>query len=394
MINSIFNIVEKGIGANSGFYQVNDQRFNHKLEALSYASRGNFPVYWNFHDQVFKNFNWTAKPFKTISQVYKERAQQLRDQYDYISISFSGGSDSWNVLNSFLSNNIHVDEVFTRFALSGTRKWMPANTQIKSATNYTSEYEFAVKPVLDYVAKNFPKTKITVVDITESYFDEFTEEEILRAGQYVFNGMSAKRCLNQIGLDVDYLNKKVASIRGNGKPIFFKKNNEFFIMFNEMEAWPVDCDPHLSLEYFYWTPNMPEVVATQAHTMADFFRARPDLWNVIEGKSHELQPGKFFTVLNRTADKNLMCVYEELVKSICYPEWNTNTFQVGKNDHALYAREEDFWILNQNIKSIQSWKWAVNQYYSVIDKNKYFFQRGEREIFLPFISPFYKIGSI
>ena len=98
---------------------------------------------------------------------------------------------------------------------------------------------------------------------------------------------------------------------------------------------------------------MPEVVATQAHTMADFFRARPDLWNVIEGDLHELQPGKFFTVLNRTADKDLMLVYEGLVKSICYPEWNPNTFQVGKNDHALYVREEDFWILNQNIKRVK-----------------------------------------
>ena len=59
----------------------------------------------------FENIDWTKEPTKTLKQLYKERAEQLRSDYDYLIVYFSGGSDSITVVNSFLDNNIPIDEI-------------------------------------------------------------------------------------------------------------------------------------------------------------------------------------------------------------------------------------------------------------------------------------------
>jgi hypothetical protein len=390
-------VISKGKAATSGYYQVGSEIFNNKLEALYYASNNKQRPRWVFHDDVYGKFDWTTRPLLSLKEVYRARAQQLRDKYDYISISFSGGADSWNTLNSFLSNGIHVDEVYTRFAIDGSRKYVNANSIVKNAGNYTSEYEYAVKPVLDYVAKNFPKTKITVDDITTDYFNEITEDEMFRTGHFAFSGMSAKRCANQIGLDVDYTNKKVASIRGSGKLQVFAFAGNFFTCFIDSDAWPVDSDPHLALEYFYWSPDMPEVVSVQAHTMLDYFRVRPELHNLIAPGLNTTSSLVNSGNLLRTQDEILTQAYDELVKSICYPGWDPNTFQAGKNSKIIFEREEDFWILKENSTSVQSWKWAVDQFYTKLDDLAFFnpdpADKTKRAL-RTFISKSYRIGSI
>jgi hypothetical protein len=364
-MRSSFKAIDKGRTALSGFYQVGEVALANKLEALYLASKEKKLPYWNFHDDVFKNFDWTTKPLKTIEQVYKERAQQLRDKYDYISISFSGGADSWNVLNSFLSNNIHVDEIYTRFPLAGTRKHMAANNTDFSARNLTSEYEYAVKPILEYVEKHFPKTKIIVDDITESYYDEVTEDEIIRTGHFALNGLSAKRCANNIGSNIDFDNKKVASIRGSGKFQLRKNENTFFIYFSDIEAWPVDADPNFNLEYFYWSPEATELLALQAHLLKEYFISHQDLMWVIEAN-----PMTNPTIM--AYYQNIRSIYNSIYKQVCYPQWNPNTFQTDKASGIQFEREDDFWIMSENAKSVQSWKWTVDQFYKSLHERAFY----------------------
>jgi hypothetical protein len=383
----ILSAIDKGKNCLSGFYQIDDIILTNKIEALYIASELKKMPHWNFHEDIFKNFNWKIKPTKSLSQMYKERAQELRDKYDYISLSFSGGADSWNVLNSFLSNNIHIDEIYTRFALSGTRKYMAANSIDKSAKNLTSEYEYAVKPVLDYVRKNFPKIKITVDDITDSYFDEVTEDEIIRTGHFALNGLSAKRCINNLGLGVDFENKKIASIRGSGKFQLRKNGDRYFIYFSDAEAWPVDADPHFSLEFFYWSPTTAELICLQAHMLMEYFKLNPDLLWVIE--ANPTNP------VIRGWYQNIRSIYNSIYKEVCYPGWNPNTFQVEKSSGVVFDREEDFWILSENPSSVQSWRWTVDQFYPKISDLAFDFANNNSNYkrLKPFISPCYEISS-
>ena len=52
----------------------------------------NSPIRFYFHDHLFKKFDWTVEPDVSLQNLYKLRAQQIRDEYDYVILSFSGGS--------------------------------------------------------------------------------------------------------------------------------------------------------------------------------------------------------------------------------------------------------------------------------------------------------------
>ena len=92
-----------------GFYTVGDHKTYSKLEAIELSGKFKKPVEWKFNQVEFENFNWTVEPPGSLEFWYKQRAQEIRNKYDYIVIWYSGGADSHNVLMSFVRNNIFVD---------------------------------------------------------------------------------------------------------------------------------------------------------------------------------------------------------------------------------------------------------------------------------------------
>jgi hypothetical protein len=386
--------IEKGKAANSGYYQVGNQIFNNKVAALYAASKANKIPEFHLHDDIFSAVPWTLPSTRSLEAVYKERAQEIRDNYDYVSLSFSGGADSWNALYAFLSNGIHLDEVYSKWAIEGPRKYIKANNIITDASNFTSEYEYSVKPVLEYIEKNFPKIKITFQELTDEYFDIVTEDQIIRSGVGAFQGLSPIRCAHSIGLDVDYTTKKVASVRGGGKLQIYLENKKFYTYFSDAEAWPVDADPHFTLEHFYLGINCGELLRVQAHAVMNFFKANPHLQYIIERKVRETSPGVFETVAYRNVNEEAQRVYDNIIKSVCYPKWDPKTFQANKNTTALFEREEDFWILKDNPTSVQSWRWCLEQYLKDINPIAFKQVEGNKRAMKNIISKPYLVGSI
>ena len=86
-------------------------------------------------------------------KLLKERAQQLRDCYNYIILSYSGGHDSQTILNTFVNNNIYIDEIYIeRYArLSGN-----------SLSN--REQTHGAIPYLNHIRHKIPNTKVTLHD--------------------------------------------------------------------------------------------------------------------------------------------------------------------------------------------------------------------------------------
>ena len=77
-----------------GYYTVGNKKFYNKPEALVEATKtGHFPE-WDFNNDVFGQQNWTQEPETPLKELYRIRAQQLRNTYDYIRIEASGGGDS------------------------------------------------------------------------------------------------------------------------------------------------------------------------------------------------------------------------------------------------------------------------------------------------------------
>jgi hypothetical protein len=132
------------------YYDADGNTYPDRLAALQSNKR----CYWRFPYEG--HIMWEKEPTQTLQTLYKERAQYIRDTYEWVTIAYSGGIDSTNVLESFYYNNIHIDEILVFGALSQDR----AN---KSDENHNGELYHNVFPTLNQMM-NLPKTKITIYD--------------------------------------------------------------------------------------------------------------------------------------------------------------------------------------------------------------------------------------
>ena len=124
-----------------GCYRVGDLKFYSKLQAIEMHTKTGIHPHWDFNEAVFDSYDWTVEPTEPLTEIYRARAQQLRDQYDYIVLMYSGGADSHNVLMSFLNNDIKLDEVASmsnQQATGDKNSWM--NTEIFNVAIPTVEY--------------------------------------------------------------------------------------------------------------------------------------------------------------------------------------------------------------------------------------------------------------
>ena len=92
-----------------GYYNVGDLFFRNKSAALTYASRTNQSITWDFNFDIFKAQSTKPRLNISLGELYRQRAQQIRDTYDYVILSYSGGSDSDTILKAFVDNNILLD---------------------------------------------------------------------------------------------------------------------------------------------------------------------------------------------------------------------------------------------------------------------------------------------
>jgi hypothetical protein len=150
-----------------GFYTVNGKKFYGKIESIIHANESLSDIQWNFNKEIFNNINWKVEPETSLLEFYKQRAQQIREQYDYVVVMASGGADSTNVIYSFLKNGIHIDEVVLAAPLGGLSNWNWSEKDT-SAYNTISETKFAQIPLANEIKLNWPNVKITVND----YFEE------------------------------------------------------------------------------------------------------------------------------------------------------------------------------------------------------------------------------
>ena len=107
--------------AKNGYYTVGNKIFNHNIYAYQEATKTNSDVNWHFNDEVFLKQDWKTPIQIPLLELYRMRAEQLRQKYDYLILCWSGGGDSTTMLESFLDNNIHLDEVVLLWPLKQTK---------------------------------------------------------------------------------------------------------------------------------------------------------------------------------------------------------------------------------------------------------------------------------
>ena len=339
-----------------GYYTVGNDLYYNKFQAYLDAAKQNKFAKWFFNDEVFIRYPWHIEPEESLEELYRRRAQDLRDRYDYIRIDASGGADSSTVVYSFLLNKIHVDEVVFRYPKQG-EQGVSGNPHDTRAENTLSEWEFAAKPLLEWIAVHSPETKITVHDYSEDMIkdaDERDESWIFRTRHYLQPGHIYKH--DVIALD-DHKrqadrNMTIGVIHGIDKPKICIKDNKFFLYFVDSttnhNSNVVDDYTNITNEFFYWSPDACDLLAKQAHTLKHWF-SMP--------MNHKFQ-GVLHWPNNDFATRT---VYENIIKSIIYPHYDSSTFQTMKPTNNIW-NEMDHWFHTNFVgsKSYQTWQAGID----------------------------------
>lgn len=362
-----------------GYYQVGDQIFKYKVRALQEATRTNQPVTWIFNNDVFGAMDWKTSYRLPLNEVYRMRAQQLREKYDYLVLFFSGGADSTTILQSFVNNGIHLDEVVVSWPITQTQGKYTPNTQDFSPRNLLTEWDYAIKPKLDWLAQNHPEVRITICDILDDpKNNHFNEDTVTFITNHSYIGVNRNLELDKILRDRTKKHKSCAGIYGVA-PLECVIADDLYLMVYFMDtvtsgAMHNDYHPftqyHRNIEFFYWTPDMPEIVREQGHVMLDYLNAVPANRQLIP---HMKLINQKFEFVHRP-DPNTRRSFK---KSLLYPSWQ-ECFQADKpEDQIGFSSWQSWWHENPHSEEfVSSWESAISSEISMIDI-KYFKLRDE-----------------
>lgn len=314
----IYNIEEYG------YFLYKDVAYANKLDAFDQALLNNDTnpdiKFW-FHDDVFGSIDWKIEPEFTLDELYALRAKQLRDSFDYLILMYSGGSDSNQILHTFMKNNIHIDELRSYWPEKISKCVIPKNDP-RSPIGLLYEYHDVMKEIQKF-SVSFPKTKINVIDYTYNINTTIKDNFIIdNEKKYFVNGAIFQQAKQKIEIDilkndVDKLKtKKVGVIYGCDKPKLYYRGNKLYYAFADISRTSSAFYQKELINYipkmFFINRELPLIPIKQSHIFKKYALTNPKILQAVEQRPELVN------------DSTLM-------KKLVYPDYNPNIYQkVGK----------------------------------------------------------------
>ena len=332
-----------------GFYRVGFKNFNNKTLALIDSKKTGYEVEWIFNNDVYGSIDWTVPIETSLFEIYRQRAQQLRDKYDYLMLYYSGGADSSTILRTFVENGIFLDEIVMQLPEPVRQSFDPTDT---SEGNFYAELEYSAVPYLNKIKnKIHPNTVIRYQDFSKSGIELLKKDDWFDTVPLCTN-ITLSGVFRQIAQNTDYhiLNlydtgKSIAQILGIDKPLVYFDGSDYYSYFMDTSTYhyvsPVDfnntalSNGKYSTEFFYWTPDMPEIVVKQAQDIK---------------RNCEMNPwAKFMAseILKRHISE-----YRPVIHPVIYPSDVTVEFQTEKPSSKI-VRAMDRWFWETADKQVQ-----------------------------------------
>jgi hypothetical protein len=290
--------------------------------------------------------------------MYKDRALQLRDEYDYLILSFSGGSDCANILRIFIDNNIKLDEVYCEYPIETLEKLKPHfNSNAKNPEFLNFEWFTAAEPLLKKLAISNPEIKITVEsDITKiiKIIDSGELYTLKRGGS--INPIVRYNNLYKLA-EQRTKHGTVVCINGADKPnVLYNTLTKQFsnlytdIVTNNTEFLPDKFSEHqISLENFYLTYKYPKLNQKMAFAVKNKIKEIIEQKDVIYNSLLWNREGKDFA--SRNNDIHIFNTHTTLLKKVLYKTYDETLWQAGKFDMANFNWKACQWFYDKDITS-------------------------------------------
>jgi hypothetical protein len=348
-----------------GFWSVNNKKFYNKIDAFIYASNNSdFKIDFHYHDQIWDSYDRNLVGSFNLKILYKERAQQIREKYDYLILNYSGGADSHNVLLSFLDNNIKLDAVHVKWPFKATDHHSKLFNN--SPVNLLSEWDLTISKRLKWLSSNYPDVRIITDDWSEKILENNSiDSEKLYSFTHLYSLGDISRITTRSDFEIKSLdkNKTVGIIWGIDKPeVFLDSENNLYFRFRDLPinvAQPLDLNVN-GTELFYWSPEFPQIVFEQSNRVLNFLKNNQEYFRLMSDDNSKL---------DLPAYKIKYKMQSDLVKSIIYDNWDPLLFQANK-DFSPCKLQWDYWIYTSNELSsiVSKWKHSFNELVSGIDQ--------------------------
>lgn len=351
-----------------GYYSVGEIKTYSKYEAYLLSDRLGDPVRFHFNDLEMSSIDWTIEPSLSLTELYRQRAIQLREKYDHICLFYSGGADSHNILMSFVKNNIHIDEVV---------HYVTGDKESKDSTANGEIYHVAI-PTIKKLDKPIKQTMIDVGKMVEKIGSIIQPEEWAYYHRTHLSPYTVARSLMRDDPHFQRLfdqGKKVCFLWGVDKPNLVGLENSrtghytYGVAFSDRgdyindrqktnnRSWEYD-------EYFYWSPDLPELVCKQSHLLKRFL----DSVDITQMKSlqDKLKPrqlggssGVNWDMGYKKDGNTLIPLGTDIGHSIIYPWWDNNTLSLGKSRSFVFS-DKDAWLWNNpDLQTVKTHRAAV-----------------------------------
>lgn len=329
-----------------GFYQVGKLKTYSKVEAIELSNATALPVHWNFNDEEFGLYDWTAEPAESLKELYQRRARQIRERYDYVVLWWSGGADSYTMLRAFIDQGLFVDELATFHNFGGDGSW---------DSYLNSEVKRVAIPMAEKILESSPNTKFRLVDHIDYQPNLFTVDDnkfdfLYKANAVFSPNQLARRYIrekNQDYLDLFAQGKRVCFVWGMDKPrVNLEKDKRYAIRFVDIvdnSVSPVTQSLNRDWEhdeFFFWSPDAKDLLCKQGHVIMRYLKNIPpedfnSRWLTRKGNSlgNAIVAGKTWYLTNDGCHR------------LVYEDWHPDTYSSGKHDFLLMWSPRDEWFL-------------------------------------------------
>jgi hypothetical protein len=330
--------------SHTGHYTYKDKIYFSRAEALDemlltgdYEGR----MWFWYNDDVFKQYNWSHPVHIQLKELYKIRAQQLRDKYKYLVLAFSGGSDSVQILNTFLKYNIFIDEIITCHHSKMINPLDKKEIKRDKDLALFLEYERSTVHYLNVVKDKSPDTKITDLDLSGYLHDQLINKKFGHMGGDKNLSHTNSRLygvfprsymhsitLNLIKRDTDGM----ALIRGIEKPILKYQDGEIIFKFSDM---PMHGAKHINLgeidrvftfEDFFWTRDMPLIPIRQSQVIKKALELDKEFFRTFMAFNKDIDNFYALNMDGQSSGGDLERLYSWLI----YPDHNPKMFAAPK----------------------------------------------------------------
>ena len=344
-------------------------QFNFKHDAVVYQKiLPHATLYFHWYENEFARLNVTAEPPESHAELCRQRAQELRDTYNYVKLSFSGGSDSLTALHSFVDNNIHLDEIVVVDYFDGSNYVDPMESTGR-------EIKLYALPYLREIANLIPKTKITVINTTPNDADELFGDFSNDPTKYpTFDSLEGQLHFGVESWAISKLagqsyRENCCMIHGGSKVKLFKNKNRWYFYFIDSAMSDMNMAADHS-EDFFISKNIPTLYLKTVYLLKNFYTSQKfDDTTINEFQDNPQNHPVYNAGMGRNV-ANGLAAYKTYLASHNALDWKNHSIS-GWHSHMFFKNvvntsEGEKWIKNysqnmQNIISISSNEWNVDK---------------------------------